>query len=1209
MKINTLLLGIGIALFLTPSRAGAESPDALLDHVVYHTQGWGEMGVNTCAHAPGKEALPLQAGDRTYTSGLGVHAPGETVIALDGAFARFHAEVAVQEQGNGAGSVVFQVFVDDREVFNSGVMREDTPAKPLQIPLEGADELRLVVTDAGDGITCDCANWLEPRLTPAATAAASPEAIKVNVAPFARVLSWDPARKDGTHAGRLDEFPADDLFLETAVAPESEGVYAVPAYGDGAACIGLEWLERRRLGTLALEFAPDSFVPAAENVALEGWRMATAGGSPGGSKWQGRWEPLPTQLTRDRRTWTWRIETPIGGMQDAGNLKVRWVFRGAEQPLRVSRIEAYTRSRWQSVDLFLQMDAALAGTRGTVALYNGEFAAPQGEPHRLEWELAAPLHVSVRAAVLRQWTKSDRSVLRIELPNAAFGVAVDDVLAKGPVYVPHAGLFVSADPPAIGLDAYKEQIASRHTILDEVRAMPDQSFEQAIAHTHRPDADLGPTMISLACDNHKFIVEREGTISFDNDPAVFDAFEHPPLKPYSCKVIPQLGSGTAHDVKRGLYGDWLPIPENECVDNGVVYRQRTFVAPYGENPAPDAPRWFNGKPLCVAHYTIENRAGEPRDISLGLTFLANASEGAAATVSATEDGCRAEKNGQPIAVVCAKPQSALRSTVDGGTWRTAGTLAPGERASCVLLLPAWQAGADTLPGIEDTDKLLRLTEEHWRGAMAESMEATLPDPALALLMRASQVHCLVAARNDNAGCVAPWIASNFYGPLESEGHSVIRGMMYSGHADFARRALEYYIARYNAQGYLTTGYTVMGTGWHLWTLGEYYALTRDAAWMRGVAPEVARVCAWVMGQTEKTKGRGPDGRKTPEYGLMPPGPMADWEVYNYYFYLNGYYCAGLRAAGEALRDIGWPGADTILAHAADMREEILRAFHQVQSLAPVFPLRNGTWVPEYPTHPYAPAPIADFYAGEDGGRSWAYDVELGAHHLAPQGIMNPDSQDVTWMMDHMEDVQFLAGGWFYYPAEKNQADWFNLGGFAKVQPFYARTAEVYALRDDVRPFLRSYLNAAVSLLNREDLSLWEHFMNGAYNKTHETGYFLHQSRLMLAIERGNELWLASFVPASWFEDGKSIKVERVPTSFGPMSYEIRSQLSKGFIEAKISPPKRNPPEAVVLRVRHPQGARIQEAHADGTASCTWDAAREIVRLTPGDEAISVTLRY
>ena len=203
-------------------------------------------------------------------------------------------------------------------------------------------------------------------------------------------------------------------------------------------------------------------------------------------------------------------------------------------------------------------------------------------------------------------------------------------------------------------------------------------------------------------------------------------------------------------------------------------------------------------------------------------------------------------------------------------------------------------------------------------------------------------------------------------------------------------------------------------------------------------------------------------------------------------------------------------------------------------------MRNGTWIPHYPSQVHSPGKLADFFPGQDAGRSWCYDVEIGAHQLVPTGVFDPRDREVERMVDHMEDVQFLADGWFDYPAAMNEKDWFNLGGFSKVQPYYTRNCEVYALRDDVKPFVRSYFNTIAAMLNPEVLTFWEHFHHsGAWDKTHETGYFLHQTRTMLVTERGDQLWLAPFITSNWLKDGQTLSVSNAPTRFGPVSYQIR----------------------------------------------------------------------
>jgi hypothetical protein len=107
---------------------------------------------------------PLRIGGRQCDRGLGTHANSEIRYQLDNGYARLEAEVGVDDEKNGAGTVVFQVFADGRKLFDSSTMRGKQAAKKIAIPLDGEEELTLIVTDAGDGITCDHADWANARL-------------------------------------------------------------------------------------------------------------------------------------------------------------------------------------------------------------------------------------------------------------------------------------------------------------------------------------------------------------------------------------------------------------------------------------------------------------------------------------------------------------------------------------------------------------------------------------------------------------------------------------------------------------------------------------------------------------------------------------------------------------------------------------------------------------------------------------------------------------------------------------------------------------------------------------------------------------------------------------------------------------------------------------------------------------------------------------
>lgn len=129
-----------------------------------HQQQWGDFGRNTAAAAVGQAGSPMRIGDKTYDKGLGHHANGEISVALEGQFREFHTTIGVQWQGGNRGSVIFRVEVDGKVAFESQPISDSHPAQEVQVAVEGAEQLRLVALDAGDGIGCDMANWAEARL-------------------------------------------------------------------------------------------------------------------------------------------------------------------------------------------------------------------------------------------------------------------------------------------------------------------------------------------------------------------------------------------------------------------------------------------------------------------------------------------------------------------------------------------------------------------------------------------------------------------------------------------------------------------------------------------------------------------------------------------------------------------------------------------------------------------------------------------------------------------------------------------------------------------------------------------------------------------------------------------------------------------------------------------------------------------------------------
>ena len=108
---------------------------------------------------------PLTLHGKRYTSGLGTHANSEIRFALDGLYASVGTVIGLDDsQMGGIGTIVFKVWVDDRKVYASKVLRAGDIPQEVKVSVAGAKELRLVVTDAGDGNHFDHGDWADAKL-------------------------------------------------------------------------------------------------------------------------------------------------------------------------------------------------------------------------------------------------------------------------------------------------------------------------------------------------------------------------------------------------------------------------------------------------------------------------------------------------------------------------------------------------------------------------------------------------------------------------------------------------------------------------------------------------------------------------------------------------------------------------------------------------------------------------------------------------------------------------------------------------------------------------------------------------------------------------------------------------------------------------------------------------------------------------------------
>ncbi|MFJ8601076.1 NPCBM/NEW2 domain-containing protein [Streptomyces shenzhenensis] len=129
------------------------------------TNGWGPAERNTSnGESAAGDGNPLTLGGVVYAKGLGVHAESSVDYYTGGACETVTADVGVDDEKGANGTVAFEVWADGTKAAATEVLTNAMPARPLTADVTGAQVVRLVVTDGGDGIDSDHADWADARI-------------------------------------------------------------------------------------------------------------------------------------------------------------------------------------------------------------------------------------------------------------------------------------------------------------------------------------------------------------------------------------------------------------------------------------------------------------------------------------------------------------------------------------------------------------------------------------------------------------------------------------------------------------------------------------------------------------------------------------------------------------------------------------------------------------------------------------------------------------------------------------------------------------------------------------------------------------------------------------------------------------------------------------------------------------------------------------
>jgi len=792
---------------------------------------------------------------------------------------------------------------------------------------------------------------------------------------------------------------------------------------------------------------------------------------------------------------------------------------------------------------------------------------------------------------------------------------VDEAERGDRIYIKDFDALVTraSDPITIAEHRRVLEESGARTLYDRIASHPEQTLNGAWK-----DMPLKvPYYYVLGCEGgrQRFRLDPNGDI-------LLEVPSHPTPDPktggrllWPRTIRYRFGLPGVRFADRSIAAGYLPIVTTRWLEGDLLYEQEAFAGVLEGNLNTALPMQADDPTVAFLTARIRNTGAAPRNARL--TLASESVEESSNRILAQELRVQGD-----MAVGKFENREALRYIVDvHGAGELAGAgneiryelrLQPHEEHAVSFKIPY-----ATLNSAADIAKLRSLDPERERGEVqrywerrgAAGTEIRTPEPWLNEFYKAHLTHLLINDERElGSDRYVARVGSLHYGAYGNESVMMISDLDRRGYWKEAERSYELFLhyqgtvalpgafrshkgVLYGAGGYESGGYN-QHHGWILWGLGEHYWHTRDRVWMERVAPRLVDACRWVIDERKATRKLDDQGRRVPEYGLLPAGSLEDVTDYWYWLSTNSFTWWGFSNVAAALEDFGHPEGADLVAEAEEYRRDILTAYREAMVRAPVVRLRDGTYVPHIPSNVYT--------RGRMYG--WLRETLEGAIMLPITRLLDPKSCEAEWILKDYEDNLYISDK-YGYSIPVFDKFWFSRGGFS-MQPNLLHGPLPHFYRDDIKHFVRAYFNPFAAGYEPTLRMLPEHplpelgYLAGDHFKTSDEAQSAYWLRLMFVAELDGVLHLGRGIPRYWLRGGETIGIRNASTYFGKLSYEIRSEAKTGRITMLLDPPVRNAPRGIVVRFRHPEEKPIRSVTVNRNAWTDFDPVKGDIRL-PG----------
>ncbi len=872
--------------------------------------------------------------------------------------------------------------------------------------------------------------------------------------------------------------------------------------------------------------------------------------------------------------------------------------------------------------------AGLGSLRGAAATGRGELTLGKGKNRSfvIKIEHLVPAHRYC----------GDAGLVEFHLDHDSFTLSLEALAEEGPIWYAEEGVFVAlADDPTTFAE-YQGKQGAGQTINERVAARPEQSYARAFLGQPRPHA----VAYTLGCKHspQRFWLEPNGDLVLHKDNLTRLARPGRSAGRFLNRGNARFFFSLEEWTGTGRFTDPPPVPVYH-----LGFRQRTLRLEQEVLCVPLARSILDGElgydepTVALMRFRFRNLGDAPVEACLPIGYSGDSRRSfhflhidpgqtdhlvpKSPMDHLALNGGRITspyENREVLRCVC---ETAMEAGVEGEAVVLRHTLQPGERCEALLkipyLAPNSAAELEAL-GRLDFDQCHEETSRFWRRENRRGAHLRSPVPQLDTLHASHLTHVEVTdfSMPDAPDLINTSVGSSTYGNFSNESCMVVQELDQRGFHDDCRRRLDLWVkyqgtatqpgnfsdfdGMYYGAGGFEQGHYNQHHGCVLWCMAEHFLLTRDREWFGRVAGSVIAGADWIFRQRRRTMGEMPHSWGW-ERGFLPAGSLEDVTEFYYWLSTNCLTWRGADRAAHALEVYGHAEARRVRQEADAYRRDLIDGFETMRKHAPLVRLRNGRWVPQYPSRLYC--------RGRDVG--WIRQVSEGAAYLLISGLYDPRSKQASWILDDYQDNLYLTPPYGYVLREP-ELDLFNRGGFS-IQPCLLAGLMPHLERDEPEITLWMFFNAFAAIYREEISGMIEHpmpelgFSTSVTFKTSDEANAVMWMRYLYVYWNDRLLHFGRALPRTWFAQGSPFELAGVSTLFGRVGVRYEPDRAKQRVLARVDLGTLRDQPQVLVRFRHPDRLAIRVVRINGRPWTRF--AAEDVDITGLSGSVAVEVEY